>query len=302
LHQKNHFLIVEIIATSIVLVAIFHCNRVNNTVHQSLRPAAQVGRDLTITKKADLMIRTSHSVLSSAMRGGFHKFFGAALVAAAAVAAPAHADVIGFEGYSGIVGGTEVWTESGYNVGFYANVAGGGAGTLVGQFFNNDDSTCDSASMACPVGHAGTYYGALNDSYIDIWSDINRPFYFKSFDAGFIGGNPNLSSYPAVPALVRVQAFKADGSYLTQDFALPRAATGGFQFGHFDTTGAFANTYFVEALVFGLVCNNAGSCSAFNSDRAQFGIDNIALVPEPGTIAMLGLGLMGLLGARRRKS
>ena len=233
---------------------------------------------------------------------GFKQVLGAALVAAAALAAPAHAEVIGFEGYAGPVGGTEVWNEGNYSIGFYANVPDGGEGFLVGQFIDGDYSTCDSGSMACPVGHAGTYYGALNDSYIDIVSDTIAAFSIKSFDASFIGGSPVLGSYPSIPALLRLQGILADGSYLTQDFALGGATAGGFTFGHYDTTGTFANTEFVEVLAFGLVCDASGSCSGFNSNRAQFGIDNINAVPEPGTFAMLGLGLMGLAGARRRRS
>lgn len=239
---------------------------------------------------------------------GFKHILGAAFVAAAALAAPAQAEVIGFEGYAGAVGGTEVWTEGNYSLGFYANVPDGGEGTLVGQFINGDDSSCDSGSMACPVGHAGTYYGALNDSYIDLWSDTISAFSVKSFDAAFIGSSPVLGSYPSIPALLRLQGILADGSYLLQDFALDGATAGGFNFGHFETTGAFADTAFVEVLAFGLVCDTSGSCTAFNSNRAQFGIDNINMaeaadtsdVPEPGTFAMLGLGLIGLAGARRR--
>jgi hypothetical protein len=230
---------------------------------------------------------------------------GAAMIAAAAVAAPAHADaLIGFEGLSGPVGGTEGFVQGDYSVGFYANVAGGGEGTLVGQFINNDDSTCDTGSMACPVGNPGTYYGALNDSYVDIWSNSNTGFHVRSFDAAFIGGSPTLSSFPAIPALLRLQGITAAGTSLTQDFLLGGATPAGFTFGHFNTTGTFAGTQFVELLAFGLVCNSTGSsCTAFNSDRAQFGIDNINVVPEPGTFAMVGLGLMGLAGAlRRRKS
>jgi hypothetical protein len=254
------------------------------------------------------MIRKPRLSVPPAPRSGFQQFIGAALVAAAAVALPAQADVIGFEGYAGPVGGTDTWTEGGYTVGFYANVAGGGAGNLVGQFFDNDESSCDASSLACPVGHDGTYYGALNDSYIDIWSDTIAAFSVKSFDASFIGGTPVLSSYPSTPAILRLQGIFANGSYLTQDFALTGAGAAGFRFAHFETTGLFATSQFAEVLAFGLVCNTSGSCSGFNSDRAQFGIDNInlldpaaAAVPEPGTFALLGLGLMGLMGARRRR-
>jgi len=241
------------------------------------------------------MIRNSH----------LSKLLGATLFAAAAAAAPAHAGVITFEAYAGPVGGTEVWQEDGYNVGFYANVAGGGAGYLVGQFLDGDVSSCDTSSMACPPNPTGTYYAALNDSYIDIWNQNNIPgFKVNSFDASFVGSSPVLNSYPAVPAVLRLQGILSDGSYLLQDFALNGATPSGFQFGHFNTTGAFASTTFVELLAFGLVCNATGSsCTAFNTNRAQFAIDNISLteVPEPATAAIVGLGLLGLGAARRRR-
>jgi len=248
------------------------------------------------------MIRNTHPLSTAAWRGA--RKLATAIAVTATLAASAQAANIGFEGYLGPVGGTEVWQEGNYNVGFYANQADGGEGYLVGQFIDGIESSCDSSSMACPVGHAGTYYGALNDSYIDIWTQDDTAFRVAAFDAAFIGSSPSLGSYPAIPALVRLQGFLADGSYLLQDFQLTGATPAGFQFGRFETTGAFAQTAFVELLAFGLVCNATGSsCTAFNTNRAQFGIDNIELnaVPEPGTVAMLGLGLAGLVGARRRK-
>jgi hypothetical protein len=239
------------------------------------------------------MIRNSH----------LSKLFGAALIAAAAVAAPAQAGVITFEGYAGMVGGGESWSEDGYNIGFFANVPGDGVGSLVGNFIDGDVSTCDTSSMSCPANKYGTYFAALNDAYMDISFGAGPGFMIKSFDASFIGGSANLSSFPNPPGLIRVQGFKTDGSYLTQDFWLNGPTATGFQLDHFDTTGAFANTMFVEALVFGYACNTAGSCSAFNTNRGQFAIDNIAMadVPEPATAAIVGLGLLGLGAARRRR-
>jgi hypothetical protein len=246
------------------------------------------------------MIRKLHP----AAPRGLHKLLGAALVAAAAAAAPAHAGVIDFEGYAGAVGGGEVWEQSGYSVGFYANTADGGVGTLVGQFIDGNESSCDTQSMACPANSSGTYYGALNDSYLDMMFTAGAGFQLKSFDASFIGGSSSLSSYPNPPGLIRVQAFRANGSYLVQDYWLNGPTPTGFKLNHFNATGAFANTTFVEAIVFGYSCNSSGSCSAFSTDKGQFAIDNITTtdVPEPATAAIVGLGLLGLGAARRRRN
>jgi hypothetical protein len=249
------------------------------------------------------MILKLHPAVPTAARG-FHKLLGAALVAAAAAAAPAQAGVITFDGdYVGMVAGGDVWNEAGYSVGFYANTADGGVGNLVGQIFDGNDSSCDS-SMACPPNTSGAYYGALDDSYLDIAFTAGAGFQVKSFDASFIGGTSTLSSYPSIPSILRVQGITASGASMTQDFLLNGPTANGFSLAHFNATGAFANTTFVEALVFGFSCSSAGSCSAFNSDKGQFAIDNVNLtdVPEPASAAIVGLGLLGLGIARRRKS
>jgi hypothetical protein len=159
--------------------------------------------------------------------------------------------------------------------------------------------------MACPVNNPSTYYGAFNDSYIALTSATNGArFRIKAIDASFIGASPVLGSYPAVTGALRIQGFRADGSYALQDIVFGRPSASGFQFGHYNTTASFAANEFVEALMFGFVCDAAGSCRAFQTNQGQFAVDNIDLaeVPEPATAAILGLGLMGLVAARRRKS
>ncbi|MDQ2989616.1 MAG: PEP-CTERM sorting domain-containing protein [Pseudomonadota bacterium] len=238
---------------------------------------------------------------TAAPRAALGKFLGAAVFGASALMSQAHAETITFEGYSGLVGGTDTIQTAGFNLGFYANVAGGGPGAFVGMFADGTDPQ-GCASGACPVNNPGTYYAALNDSYIDLSFNGDRSFSIKSFDASFIGGNPTLSSYPALSGILEIQAITVDGATVFADFALNGPNANGFQFGQF-STGAFGNLALQEAFFYGLVCNSVGQCDAFNSDRAQFGIDNLAVsVPEPSTKLTFGLGLLGMLAfARRRK-
>jgi hypothetical protein len=254
------------------------------------------------------MTRKSHFAAHTAAPGGkLKKLLAVALVGAFVgafvAAAPAHAGVIDFEGYFGPVEGATSIQQDGYNIGFYADAADGGAGALVGNFFDGTDpSAC--VNMACPVNNPGTYYGALNDSFIDITSSTaGAQFKIKSFDASFIGASDNLNSYPAVAGLLRVVGIRADGSWAARNFLLGGPTANGFVFGHYDAPTAFADLAFAEAQVYGYTCDITGSCKAFQTNQGQFAIDNIstAEVPEPGTDLMIGVGLFGLMACLRRR-
>lgn len=247
------------------------------------------------------MIRKAHT--ASPLHSTFKQVFGAALGAAAIAAAPAQAAMIGFEDWYGPVEGTQTYREGGYELGFFANVADGGVGTLVGEFIDGTDPTY-CVNMACPVNNPGMYYGAFNDSYIDMVSETaGQRFKLRSIDAAFIGASPVLGSYPAVPGFLRLQGIRTDGSYALQDIVFGAPPPAGFQFETYAMTPSFAANEFVQLFMFGFSCDSGGNCTAFQDLQGQFGVDNIDVVavPEPATALMIGLGLLGLAGARRRR-
>jgi hypothetical protein len=98
----------------------------------------------------------------------------------------------------------------------------------------------------------------------------------------------------------------ADGSSVLQTYTFGAPGADGYAFSDLSTSAAFAADQFTELYVFGLACNSAGSCSGFNSDRAQFALDNLTLVttavPEPSTWLMLGSGMLLLVASRRRRA
>lgn len=231
------------------------------------------------------------------------RFLGGALLGAilgAAVASPAQAATITFEnGYGAIFGSGERYEESGYRLAFESYWADA-EGTAVGAIIDGSDPFA-CAGMACPVNHPSLYYGALNDSIILLSKTAtDAVFRVKSFDASFLGASPDLGSYPFFSGVLRLQGWRSDGSWLTQDFLLEGPGSQGFEFGHYETTGLFANTDFVALAMFGFTCDMTGLCDAFTNNRGQFAVDNIALVPEPATGLLLGVGLLGAGMLRRR--
>jgi hypothetical protein len=240
----------------------------------------------------------------AAPRDALKRLIGAAFIGAAALAAPAYAGTIDFEGQFGPTAHGDWLEQSGYYLTYLSNVAGAQPGDLAGTYIDgSDSSSCVGGS--CPVNNPTTYYGALNDSYVDVMSVTNAArFNIRGFDASFIGGTAPGTGYPAIAGLLRIQGFLADGSSVTETYQLAGPTNNAFNFAHYTTSTAFASQNFVEAAIFGFVCNTAGSCSAFSTDRGQFGIDNITLadVPEPSSALMVGLGLVGLGAATRRRN
>lgn len=249
------------------------------------------------------MIRNPKMSLPS-LTAPLAKFAGAVL-AATALAAPAQAGTIGFNAdYSMPILHGDTWVENGYKLVFDAYNSNADGNTAVGSIIDGSDPW-PCVGMACPIGGDGTYYGAFNDSVVWLSSATSgAQFQIKSIDASFIGAFPNLGDYPAISGLLRMQAFRADSSYELIDLPLFGPGANGFQFDTYTLLEPWSSMNFVEIAMFGMVCNTAGSCSAFNSNQGQFAIDNIVLaeVPEPASAAIFGLGLMGLAARARRRN
>lgn len=227
---------------------------------------------------------------STTPKRAFGKLFNAIAIAAALCASSAsQADVLDFETPQDapfVIPGN-VLTFGEYRVEAIADF---------GALITNDDC---AGGLQCPVNNPTTYYGALNDGYFVFGKTDDSKFKISNLDASFIGAQN--SPYAAVSALLYVAGY--NGNTFVKDIYLSLAGpvNGQFQFANFQM-GAFSNFEFTDVLVAGFACDLAGNCNR-NTNQANFAVDNITtFVPEPGSFALLGLGLLGLGAASRRRA
>ncbi|HZV65409.1 MAG TPA: NF038120 family PEP-CTERM protein [Telluria sp.] len=208
-------------------------------------------------------------------------------MAVATVCSSASAGVVTFEGFipsissngDTLVNGNEVITTRGQ---------GGFDGAIID---GTDPFRCDIT--VCPAG--STYYAGLNDGGLSFGLSGNA-FNLGGLDFAFILPVDGLIDF-TVGQLI---ATGSDGSVVSKDFAMQ--VNGQYGFAHWNFDGLFAQTRFTEVSFSACLYTDVGTCVNPAGNQAQFAIDNIAYVPEPGSVPLIALSLLGMLAAYRRKS
>lgn len=234
----------------------------------------------------------------STFKTTFRKLVGAAAVGASLCAATiAHAGVLDFETP---VDAPFVFAGDVLQMGSYY-VEGAGTAGFVGAIGTSESCF----GVQCPVNNATNYYAGLDDGYMFFGMLDGSAFSIGSLDASFIGAG--LPSYPAVAGLLYVTAFDATGSIVDEIYLSLAGPTGGnFNFATYDLTGFGGGALFTDVRIASYACDATGNCDR-TQNQAQFALDNVVTinasdVPEPGTFALMGLGVLGLRACSRRRT
>lgn len=205
-----------------------------------------------------------------------------------------------FSGAPGtLVTHTDFFTQGDVWVNSLSNVAAAQAGDLVGAILDGSDAS-NCFLLTCPTNNLTTYYANLDDGLISLGMLNGLAFTIDRFDAAFMGDTTGLNT--AVPGRIIFQGVNA-ATGAQSAFAFNLGANGQFSGFAPSAASALRNTAWSQMFIYGQTCSTAGACSAFNSNRGQFGLDNLRInvIPEPTSLALVAAAFVGLGVARRRR-
>jgi hypothetical protein len=237
------------------------------------------------------------------------KLFPRLLAAAAATAClgVSHATVLTFDGLAEspfapnmpFVGDGDEFYESGHYLYAFSNDAGSQPGDLVGAIIDGTEAGDTCLGLVCPTDNSTSFYALLNDGVLVVGRNDGNPLKMLGLSASFIAASGDV--VPTTAGALRAQGITPGGASLTSTVFLPGPVGGQYSFSDYSFSDAFTSTEFAYVYLFGFACDATGNCSAFTTNKAQFAIDNISVVPEPAQWLLMGLGLAALGAVVRRR-
>jgi hypothetical protein len=172
--------------------------------------------------------------------------------------------------------------------------------TLGSNIFDGAIATSASCDIAvCPGGNAGQFYAALNDGGLNVTLGEGG-LSLTGLDFGFILPLDGVLNFSVGKLVVTGLDALGGSTTISRDFDL-QDAQGNFNFSHWDFDSSFASGWFQSVTISSCLYDGNNDCVNPAGNQAQFAVDNIAYLPEPGSLALAGVSLAGLLAAGRRR-
>ena len=171
------------------------------------------------------------------------------------------------------------------------------AGTVHAQTITFDDKVASTSTLV------ENGYNGFNWSNFYILNSTNASYSGSSYAVGAISGtNVAYNGWGDDATISSNNAFVLSSAYLTDAWSNTTLTVTGYNNG----ASVWSQTFALNTTSPTLVSFNTTPVTSvtFSNQGTHFAMDNltIAAVPEPETYALMGVGLLGLLAARRKKS